>query len=161
MLSPSPETKAVLTPLGASGFLATFSEAILLCILLSRLQGGSTQNARPLRLERGGLCEVPLQGLGPQVKDKMCGAGTPELAGTAAAAARMLRRALLVASGTDQAACERRDSCSGLKYAGYFYPPTSGQRRPSHQWPRRAATQCFPSVGRGNGGRPDFLITWC
>ena len=24
-----------------------------------------------------------------------------------------------------------------------------------------AATQCFPLVGRGNGGRPDFLITWC
>lgn len=32
------------------------------------------------------------------------------------------------AQGTDQAACEceRRDSCSGLKYAGYFYLPTSG-----------------------------------
>lgn len=30
------------------------------------------------------------------------------------------------APGTDQAACERRDSCSGLKYAGYFYLPTSG-----------------------------------
>lgn len=30
------------------------------------------------------------------------------------------------ASGTDQAACERWDSCSGLKYAGYFYLPTSG-----------------------------------
>lgn len=32
----------------------------------------------------------------------------------------------LPASGTDQAACERRDSCSCLKYAGYFYLPTSG-----------------------------------
>lgn len=30
------------------------------------------------------------------------------------------------APGTDQAACERRDSCSCLKYAGYFYLPTSG-----------------------------------
>lgn len=30
------------------------------------------------------------------------------------------------APGTDQAACERRDSCSSLKYAGYFYLPTSG-----------------------------------
>lgn len=26
---------------------------------------------------------------------------------------------------------------------------------------KAAATQCFPLVGRGNGGRPDFLITWC
>lgn len=23
------------------------------------------------------------------------------------------------------------------------------------------ATQCFPSVGKGNGKRPGFLITWC
>lgn len=30
------------------------------------------------------------------------------------------------APGSDQAACERRDSCSCLKYAGYFYLPTSG-----------------------------------
>lgn len=32
-----------------------------------------------------GLCEVSLQGLGPQVKVKMCSEGTPELAGAAAA----------------------------------------------------------------------------
>ena len=31
-----------------------------------------------------------------------------------------------LARGSDQAACERRDSCSCLKYAGYFYLPTSG-----------------------------------
>lgn len=37
-----------------------------------------------------------------------------------------LRPRRLPAWGPDQAACERRDSCSCLKYAGYFYLPTSG-----------------------------------
>lgn len=158
MLSPSPEAKAVLNPWEPQASWPFSLRQPVLCILLPHLQGGSTQNSRPLRMEGEGA----LRGISPRPGSPGQGQDVQALPNwLAGAAARMLRRALLAASGTDQAACERRDSCSGLKYAGYFYPPTSGQRRPSHQWPRRAATQCFPLVGRGNGGRPDFLITWC
>lgn len=54
--------------------------------------------------------------LGPEV----AGAGTRD---SPCARSRPRRQP---APGSDQAACERRDSCSCLKYAGYFYLPTSG-----------------------------------
>lgn len=81
-----PEVKAVSTPWEhQASWPLSLRQSVLLCILLPHLQGGSTQNSRPLRMEGEGLCEVSLQGLGPQVKVKMCGVGTPELAGAAAA----------------------------------------------------------------------------
>lgn len=102
-------------------------------ILPSRLQGGRTQNPCPAQRARArlllpaspGLREAPLAwvvGPGPQV----AGAGPRDAPVRAGARGPPRRPRAQPASGTDQAACERRDSCSGLKYAGYFYLPTSG-----------------------------------
>lgn len=108
----------------------------------SHLQEGRTQNPGPAQRAEARLPAISLAGL----------SGTPRGSaglggGPGCPAARVPRSPALAlaiapvragargppcrpcgrpASGTDQAACERRDSCSCLKYAGYFYLPTSG-----------------------------------
>lgn len=68
--------------------------------------------------------------------------------------------ALPAASGTDQAACERRDSCSCLKYAGYFYPPTSG----SEGHPTSGRGGCYTMLPFSREGKwrearlPDHMV---
>lgn len=153
-------------------------------ILPSPLQGGRTQNPGPAqraraRLPRAGLAR-PLwgiseaqpglnrpgsrgqgrgQGRGPVVRaGTACGRahgrahsrarGLP--AGCAAGRPRELTRPR-VSAGIPDPALNMPVIFISLRQAAKAIPPVA----------QAAATQCFPLVGRGNGGRPDFLITWC
>lgn len=95
-------------------------------LLVIPREAGHRNQALPSALEPGcgpqalpGLCEAR-RGLGgaPGSRGRRCWHSRQPLC-----AQRACRPP---AQRTDQAACERRDSCSCLKYAGYFYLPTSG-----------------------------------
>lgn len=88
--------------------------------------------------------------LGPEV----AGAGTRDspcaVAGLAASRPRDLTRPR-VSAGIPAPALNMPVIFISLRQAAKAIPPVASA----------AATQYFPLVGRGNGGRPDFLITWC
>lgn len=88
--------------------------------------------------------------MGPEV----AGAGTRDspvrAAGLAASRPRELTRPR-VSAGIPAPALNMPVIFISLRQAAKAIPPVASA----------AATQCFPLVGRGNGGRPDFLITWC
>lgn len=91
---------------------------------VQRPEPGCRRPASLAGLSRG-PCEARrarVTGLGPQVTGDGTRCGSP----ARGARGPPRRPCARPASGTDQAACERRDSCSCLKYAGYFYLPTSG-----------------------------------